>query len=104
MRDFVAVVVTRYPEIHDFLDTRDDVEQLNTLRKNQFGHLSACLSAFDDFMFWSEEISTNLSAACKRIIKIIERFTELERIGNIYTGVYRVAFFERILRTTDVTQ
>jgi hypothetical protein len=52
--DFVAGGVTRYPEIHDFLEGGDDVGRLNILRKNQFGDLSACLSAFNDFMLWSE--------------------------------------------------
>jgi hypothetical protein len=39
-----------------------------------------------------------------RIIKIIERLTERERIGNIYAGVWRLPFFERILRIADLTQ
>jgi hypothetical protein len=61
--DFVAGVVTRYPEIHDFLETRNDVERVNILRKYQFGDLSVCISAFNDFMLWSEEIFANLSTA-----------------------------------------
>jgi hypothetical protein len=84
---FAAGVVTRYPEIHDFLETRDDVERLNILMKYQFGDLSACLSTFNDFMLWSDETSASLSRAWRRIIKIIERFTELER--NIHTVVCR---------------
>jgi hypothetical protein len=102
--DFVAGVIRRYPDIHDLFETRDDVERLNVLEKYQFGHLSVCLSLFNDFMLWSDGTSANLSTAWERIIKIIERFTELERIGNIYAVVCRVGFFERILRATDLTQ
>jgi hypothetical protein len=46
----------------------------------------------------------NLSAAWGRIIKIIERFTELERIRNIDAGVCKVAFFERIVPTAALMQ
>jgi hypothetical protein len=43
IRDFVAGVVTRYPEILDFLEARDDVGGLNILKKYEFGDFSACL-------------------------------------------------------------
>jgi hypothetical protein len=45
-----AGVVTRCPEIQDFLEIRDDGERLNILKKYQFSDLSARLSAFNDFM------------------------------------------------------
>jgi hypothetical protein len=66
--------------------------------------LSARLSAFNDFMWWSEETSANLSLTWGRITKIIERFAKLERIWNIYVAACRVEFFEWILRIADLTQ
>jgi hypothetical protein len=102
--DFAAGIVPPYPEVHDGSEARDDVERLNILRKYQFSDLSPCLSASNDFMLWSEETCANLSTAWGSIITIIERFTELERIGNISVGICRIAFFERILRTADLTQ
>jgi hypothetical protein len=54
---------------------------------------------------WYEAMtSVNRSTAWGKIIKIVERFTELERFGNIYVGVFRVAFVEPILHTADLTQ
>jgi hypothetical protein len=102
--DFAAGVITRYPQIRDFLETREHVGRLNILKTNQFGDLAACLSTFNDFRLWSEETSGNLSTAWGRIIKIIKRFTQLQRMANVYLGVCRIAFFERILRTADLTQ
>jgi hypothetical protein len=63
MRDFVAGVATRYLEIRRFLEVRDDVGPLKILKKYQFGDLSACISAFNDFRVWSEETSASLSTA-----------------------------------------
>jgi hypothetical protein len=63
MEDFVVGVVTRHPEIRDFLEARDDVGRLAIRTKYQFGDLPACLSAFNDFMLWSEQTWANLSTA-----------------------------------------
>jgi hypothetical protein len=51
MGDVVGGIGTRYPEIHDSLEARDDVGRLNTLQRDHFGDLSARLSAFNDFRF-----------------------------------------------------
>jgi hypothetical protein len=59
------------------------------------------LQSFHGMERWT---SANLSTAWDRIIKIIERFTDLAKIGNINADVCRVALFERILRTADLTQ
>jgi hypothetical protein len=102
--NFVAGILTRCPEIHDFLEARDDSGRLNIFRKYQFSDLSAFLSAFNDFMRWSEETSVNLSTAWGKSIEIVERFADLARIGNSYARVSRAAFFERILCTADLTE
>jgi hypothetical protein len=51
---------TRQTEIHDFLETRNDVERVNILRKYRLCDLSACISAFNAFMLWSEALRESL--------------------------------------------
>jgi hypothetical protein len=69
-------------EVCDFLETRDDLEWPKILKKYRSGGLSACISAINHFILWTEETSANLSPAWVTVSKIISRFTELERIGN----------------------
>jgi hypothetical protein len=94
---FVAVIALRYPEVYNSLELMGDAEALNALNRDKFGALSACLQAFNMLTQWTEELQANLGAALAKIIRLIDRFAEMERDRNEYVGTCRVLFFQRIL-------
>jgi hypothetical protein len=53
---------------------------------------------------WTEETFANLSPSWRRVTRAVERFAELQRSGDMSVGACRMAFFERILHTADLTK
>jgi hypothetical protein len=104
MREFVAVIALRYPEVYSSLEPMGDAEALNALNRYKFGTLSTYLEAFHRFTQWTERLQANLGTALGRIMRLIGRFAEMERNRKEYAGTCRAGFCQRILDTANLAQ
>jgi hypothetical protein len=78
--------------------------QFNALSRYKFAALSARLQAPNTFIQWTEGLEANLGKALAKIMRLIDRFVEMERNRNECPGTCRAVFFQRILGRQDLVQ
>jgi hypothetical protein len=104
MGRFVAEIALRYPDVSNSLEPMGDAEGFNALNKYKFAVLFACLQASNTFTQWTEGLQANLGPPLGKILKLFDRFAEMERNHEEYIGPSRVVFFQRIPDTAHLTQ